>query len=231
MKFNLTIGLLIIFFVIVGTRFLPTLKTVITQPTTKIIGGIIPHHLLVKEIIGKFFNNLPRENIDNIFIIGPNHLEIGNSKIIYEPDFIDQSMTALDPFIVNSFPGSKVTHIVMKHDISKEECRQLAKQLGDMPGNNLLIASIDFSHYLPSSQAEKNDEQSYRRIQNRDYDGILKMNSDYLDSPGALVTALMYFDQKGANNMKFLDYQNSGRLGNPYEGTTSYFSIIFYAKN
>ena len=230
MKFKL-LPLLLIFFAIVGTRFLPSHKPAITLPTPKIIGGIVPHHLLVKDIIGNFFVNLKASNIDNIIVIGPNHLELGNSVITFEPAFRDQSMTALDPFIASTYPRSKIIHIVLKHAMSLAECQELAGQLVETPGNNLLIASIDFSHYLSSSQAEKNDAETYRRIQARDYANILKMNSDYLDSPAALVTALMYFDQRGASNMSLLDNENSGRRGNPFAPTTSYFSMIFYAQN
>lgn len=205
---------------------------VIFSPSTvKIAGGIVPHHLYVKDIIGNFFGSLPSENINNIIVIGADHEELGSSNITFDPSFDDQSMTAITPFIVSKYPGSKIVRVVLKSDISLAECQGLARKLLDIPGNNLLIASIDFSHYLSSQRAEQNDKEMFDMIVRRDYTTILRLSPDYLDSRGSLVTTLIYFDQKSASNMNVLDNTNSGRRGNPYAPTTSYFSIVFYAQN
>lgn len=227
MKPNLVI-LIVIFFLVVGSRFLPMkqLDEEDTQP--RIVGGIVPHHLYVKNIIGNFFVSLPKADIDNIIILGPNHLEVGNSNIIWSPSFSDQSYSDLLPFIQSTYGKSIVTPIVIKRDVSLAECHDLATKILQLPGPKLVVASIDFSHYLRSEVAEKNDQITLAMIANRDYEGILRLSSDYLDSPGALVTALIYFDAVGAGKAKMLDHTNSGRIGNPYAPSTSYFSIIFY---
>lgn len=229
MKSNFYI-LLFIFFLIVASRFVPSQRPIHVS-STNVAGGIVPHHLYVKDIIGNFFIALPSDRVDNIIIIGADHAELGESNITFDPSFDDQSMTALTPFITAKYPGIKISKIVLKSAISRAECEALSQQLLDIPGHNLLIASIDFSHYLSSEKAEQNDLEIYDLIVRRDYKTILGLNSDYLDSRGSLVTALMYFDQKGASNMNMLDHTNSGKRGNPYAPTTSYFSILFYAQN
>lgn len=230
MKYSLLI-LIIAFFLIVISRYLPAWGNAQASVSQKILGGIVPHHLLVRDIIADFFVELPKENIDNIIILGPNHQEIGVEKIVFNPKFEDQSITALTPFIKSEYPKSKIIPILLKREISLLECRGLADKLLKMPGNNLLLASIDFSHYLPSEDAEANDKEILARIRNRDYEGLLKLNSDYVDSNAALVTALMYYEQRSMNNINILSNTNSGRRGNPYAPTTSYFSIIVYGQN
>jgi hypothetical protein len=230
MKHNL-LFLVIIYLLIVATRFLHFPSEQIDQLPNRILGGIVPHHLFVKDIIGDFFKHLPTENIDNVIMIGPNHLEIGDEKIVFNPSFTDQSFSSLEPFITSTYPKANIIKVALKRDVSLEDCQTLAKQLSNISGRNLLIASIDFSHYLSAAQAEKNDQVILNMINNRDYKNILNLHSDYVDSPGSLVTALLYFDLQSANKILMLDNTNSGLRGNPYAATTSYFSLIFYAKN
>ncbi len=230
MKLNLTF-LIILFFLIVASRFVPNWVGVKNEPQSVVIGGIVPHHLYVRDIIGDFFTNLKSGAVDNIIILGPNHLEIGDSKITYYPDFDDQSLTALIPYVSNNFPTAKIIPIVLKRELSLSECRELAIELSKISGHNLLITSIDFSHYLSSDKAEKNDIESLAMIRNKDYESILKLNSDFMDSPPSLVTSLIYFESKGMTGIRILDNANSGRRGNPFAPTTSYFSAIVYAQN
>lgn len=230
MKFNLVI-LIILFFLIVISRFIPNWNTVEQETSTVMLGGIVPHHLYVRDIIGNFFNNIKSDGIDNVFVLGPNHLELGESKITFDPKFDDQSISALVPYIKNNFPTAKIVPIVLKREMSLVECRELATQLSNIQGHNLIIASIDFSHYLPSNKAEENDIESLAMIKNKDYESILKLNSDFMDSPPSLVTSLLYFEKKGMTEIRILDNTNSGRRGNPYAPTTSYFSAIVYAQN
>lgn len=48
----------------------------------KVNGGIIPHHLFPSFIIADFFSRLKKQNPKNIIIVGPNHFERGDSKIL-----------------------------------------------------------------------------------------------------------------------------------------------------
>ncbi|OGF25454.1 AmmeMemoRadiSam system protein B [Candidatus Falkowbacteria bacterium RIFOXYB2_FULL_34_18] len=48
----------------------------------RVVAGIIPHHLLAADLISEFFYNLDGQDYDTIILIGPNHYNQGNAKII-----------------------------------------------------------------------------------------------------------------------------------------------------
>lgn len=47
----------------------------------EISGAIVPHHLLADDLISSLFKLLSREEVDMVFIIGPNHARSGSKKI------------------------------------------------------------------------------------------------------------------------------------------------------
>lgn len=222
MKYSLAL-LIAIYFAIVVTRPTPT------HPPVP-LGGIVPHHLFVADIIQGFFTSLRSSQFDHIVVIGPDHAELGTTNITQNPTWEDQSLTSLKPYLDNTFPQVKQTHYLLKKSTSLEECLTLAQRLTELEGQILVIASIDFSHYLSTEQALKNDRLTFSKIKSHDYPSILSMNSDYLDSPGSLVTLLLYLDLKSETYMDVLAHDNSGLRANPYDLTTSYYSIIFYAQ-
>ncbi len=227
MKYSFII-LLLIYLGIVMSRFAPSTQTSI--PTSP-LAGIVPHHLLVSDIIQGFFSTLQPHRFDNIVVIGPNHAELGPTTIAKNPDFDDQAISSLKPYIDTTFPQTRLTTYLLKHSVSLAECARLAKEIKSLGGETLVIASIDFSHYLNVEQALQNDRLTLSKIKSREYASILTMNSDYLDSPGALVTLLQYIDLQGEATMDILSYDNSGLRANAYAPTTSYYSIIFYGQN
>lgn len=221
MKYSLAL-LIAIYLAIVVTRPSPTISPI---P----VGGIVPHHLFVADIIQGFFDTLRPHPYDHIVVLGPNHNEQGTDTIAKNPPWDDQSFTSLKPYLDNTFPRAKQSIYLLKKSITVEESTTLAQELSELNGKILVIASIDFSHYLSAQEAFQKDQTTLSKIVSRDYPSILSMDSDYLDSPGSLVTLLIYLDLQGKTRMDILAYDNSGLRVNPYDLTTSYYSIIFYA--
>lgn len=54
----------------------------INELSEKVYGGIIPHHLLVKDKIAAWFKGIESSNYQTVVLIGPNHFNQGRSKII-----------------------------------------------------------------------------------------------------------------------------------------------------
>jgi AmmeMemoRadiSam system protein B len=48
----------------------------------RIYGGIIPHHLMVKEKIASFMLGLKKYDYETIVLIGPNHFNLGDSELL-----------------------------------------------------------------------------------------------------------------------------------------------------
>jgi AmmeMemoRadiSam system protein B len=49
---------------------------------SKIVSGIIPHHLLAADLISEFFYNLKDRDYETVVLLGPNHFNIGQASVI-----------------------------------------------------------------------------------------------------------------------------------------------------
>ena len=133
----------------------------------------------------------------------------------------------LMPFIKKTMPEAKVVPIIIKDKIKEEEINNFAKKLKEtLPGNTLVVGSLDFSHYLPSNAADFHDAKSLAVINNFDYSGI-----DFLDidSKPTLKVLLKYLELEGAQNFAMLDNSNSAKIlnDNSIAETTSYITGFF----
>ena len=52
------------------------------ESSNRIYGGILPHHLIVKDKIAAFFKGIEENNYETIVLIGPNHFGRGKSKVM-----------------------------------------------------------------------------------------------------------------------------------------------------
>jgi len=159
--------------------------------------------------------------------------QLNNQGIIFDFDNFEKeySVSAIIPFIKNYFPTATVAPIIFTSGESKEAAFDLAEKLADYikENNAVLIASIDFSHYLNNESADIKDKQTLQAIESLDYDAILKFNSDNLDSPAALVVFLRTMELLGIKRGEVMQHTNSAQLlNNPeLESTTSYFSMVY----
>ena len=225
----------------------------------KVFGGIIPHHQLPGFIIAQFYKGLENQNPKTIILLGPNHYETGNfyaltsnnswptpyGCVIPNKEIIDKltsynfvqvdnnnvandhSMGTSMPFIKYYLPDTQVVPIILSGKMTQKETENLASILStlDLP----IVASVDFSHYLISAEAQQKDSETLKILEAFNIRQLFSLNSDYLDSPPS-IAALLYAMQKvGKTNHKILQNTNSGILTNNHTSpTTSYFSIIYY---
>ncbi len=131
------------------------------------------------------------------------------------------------PFIQDVMPGVKILPIILSENQSIERLQTLGKRLAP-DEQTLIIASIDFSHYLSLDQANINDEATRTLISDWDYAGLYDLNSDYLDSSSAMIAFLAAMEAAGAADSQVINHSNSALiLGAGYDYTTSYFTMIF----
>jgi len=239
--------------------FLSAISRTYPTSEQNIVAGVVPHHALAGELIGGFFSALPKPrtivilgpnhaesgsaNIqasDYIWETPVGSVEtdltllanLGTSVPITTNNQVvssDQSIVTLIPYLAHYLPGVKVVPLVLKYTTLEEECLALAKALSALP-DVLVVGSIDFAHNLDSKTSEKNSNIVLSSIKNRNYEDILSMQSDYLDSPPSLVTVLMYADLLGSGRMEILASADSGDFDSPYSPGTGYLSLVFYAK-
>lgn len=144
----------------------------------------------------------------------------------------DHSISALVPYIKYYMPCSKIVPILLHGSFGLKDAQKLGQNLQEKlekeNKNGLIIASVDFSHYLPLEKAEQMDEISIKAIENRDMNIIQHFNNDYMDSPTSIITLLSAMDTAGAEHMKVLDHSNSDIIvGSRSSETTSYFTVVF----
>lgn len=237
-------------------------ETESAKPTQgKILGAIMPHHLIPSFIIADIFERIASQGTQTIILLSPNHYDIGatsvlTSKIVWNTPYgevlphsdiiqelikkdyisIDEKILDNEHGIAGLLPFAKyyndeirVIPLILRQNITKEELRDLSRSIANViDDKTVVVASVDFSHYLNSDEAEKNDVETLKVMDKKDYDALLQMNSDYLDSPEAIVTLLQIMEQLDIRKSEILHHTNSGRLmDEPSAQTTSYFGTVF----
>ncbi len=208
----------------------------------KVRVGILPHHLIVKGKIATFFEGLKKQDIKTIVLVGPNHFERGDSKILIsqalwqtpygdilpdrelaqnlakqkgvkideEPFAGEHAISGLVPFIKKSLPEAKLVSVILKSATTPEEAKILAANIQSNSHNNtLVLASVDFSHYLPAQVADFHDEKSRATIENLDTTGVWNLE---VDSQASLAVALHYALGTKFEQANILWQTNSSRL-------------------
>lgn len=229
----------------------------------QVMGGIIPHHLLVSPLIAAFFEELPKQKIKTVILIGPNHynlddphitvsrgvwktvygdlnpnnelinkLEENKVVVVNEKTFgTEHSIYGITTFIKRSLPNVTIVPIIFKSYTSKEECNKLAEIINqNIDDETIVVASVDFSHYLSSTQADVYDQQSLEAIQSFNIDKVFSFNNTKnFDSPPSLYTLLKVMQFRNSTTPVVLQHTNSAKYTNGpgLKQTTSYFTMYF----
>ena len=130
------------------------------------------------------------------------------------------------PFIKKYFPDAKIVPIVLKWKIPKEKNEALAEWLNkNLPEDSLVIASVDFSHYIPVEAADFHDWSAYATIKNFDYDNVYDLE---IDSPSSIYTVLKLMEKRGYQKAERLAHTNLQDYVSHRESTTSHQFFSFY---
>jgi hypothetical protein len=141
----------------------------------------------------------------------------------------EHAVGALMPYLKFHAPDAKVVPLILHREVSPAEVRRLARFLAPLLGPDVvLIASVDFSHYLTRREAEANDELTMQAIASFDLDALWRMGPDYLDSPASLGLLMLTMQELGATGPETAAHTNSGELiGSGLIETTSYFTFKY----
>jgi len=142
----------------------------------------------------------------------------------------EHSIGAVIPFIKFYLPNAQVLPLIFHHDVKLSEIENLLDHLDAELGKEgyLLLASVDFSHYLTYDKAAAKDEQTIRAIFDYDYFALYAMGNDHLDSPAALSMAMRRAERVNNKEVIIIDHTNSGMITQKEQmETTSYFTLMF----
>lgn len=227
----------------------------VKKPDYRVYGGILPHHLIVKDKIAAFFDGIKDNNYKTIILIAPNHFNAGKSNIItsngvwitpygdietnsqliekldleIEENSFDSehSISGLVSFIKKTFPNSKILPILLKVNTKKEDLEELAERITKNTNKNdiLVLSSVDFSHYQTTNTANFHDNRSNSIIKSFDFDRIYSME---IDSAPSVYLLLKYLELNKLQKSELIFSTDSGTLMNKkYEPTTSHNFFYF----
>ncbi|MBA7523598.1 hypothetical protein ES705_15725 [subsurface metagenome] len=172
----------------------------------------------------KEFNNLKVDTLLSGKLFKENKMALNNFAVI-----ADHGVTTLLPYIKKYFPETNILPILIPADITKEQVEQLVKTIDE---NTLLdtivVASVDFSHYLPPQAAEFHDVKSIRVLLNFEEENFKNIE---IDCWQALYAARLFAKLQQKEAPHIIAYKNSVDFLNlEFEETTSYFSVVFGKK-
>lgn len=138
----------------------------------------------------------------------------------------EHGVNAVIPFVHQRWPGTKVVAMTMKSGTSPEERDRLVKYLADHLGaHDLVLASVDFSHYHPLAQAQQEDTISLDAVARLDADQALTIP---VDGPGPIAVVLGFARQRHAQEQRLRHLNSAEYLGQPgLDSTTSYLFSYF----
>lgn len=139
----------------------------------------------------------------------------------------------LMPLIKKFLPDVQVVPLILHHDVSLREVDKLLDDLEPILAEKkaMLLASVDFSHYLTGEEAKEKDRFTLQVMRNFDYPTLFLLGNDYLDSPASLSMAFRWAERKGLKDFTVLKNTNSGELFQDHHiETTSYFTLLFGQK-
>jgi len=230
-----------------------------------VVSGVVPHHLLAKEIMVGFFSFIAREEQlpDTIILLSPDHfhsaaLERGNSfiSVNWESDDVELGDVAVDrelltkiatkirirpnqgavlsefglmnllPLIKEYLPEVKIVPILIPADISREEVAQLVNTINQVASlQTIMIASVDFSHYLPFRATSFHDVKSIRVLLNGEEEHFENIE---VDSWQSLYAVRLFARLRKKEKPVVIAHKNSvDFLSLSPNETTSYFSVVF----
>lgn len=139
----------------------------------------------------------------------------------------EHTIGAVVPFIKKTWPSAILVPLIVKENTSTSTLESLAKKLTEMlPKNSLVLASVDFSHYLPEPEATFHDELSENVLAVGDRDRALTLE---VDSPKSLYFLLTYNSLKQAQKFTEVSRTNSGVISqNQNIAETTSHSIGYY---
>jgi len=153
-----------------------------------------------------------------------------NAAIDHRRMEMEHSASILIPYINHYLPGAEVAPMLLNRSLSFyatiEIFEWLKAWITDSDKNVLLVASIDFSHFLPVPYSREMDRQTKEAIFANDLRRIHSMSAHHLDSAASMIIFLLYLESLGLTPQIIAHTDASEFLGPMLQETTSYMIIV-----
>ncbi|MFZ2152699.1 MAG: AmmeMemoRadiSam system protein B [Microgenomates group bacterium] len=217
---------------------------------------VLPHHNIVADIRQNFLKNMAQKRLitRHIVLLSPDHFGANQNQITSSSrnwdlstgtalygNFLKLNLTQNDYLLQNdhglfnpladlvkAFPYADFYPVLIGQKTTPQELQTLLLHLEKYCGFDcLLVASVDFSHYLPATLATVHDAYTINNLQNLDIDNLLRSE---VDSPQSLYLLATFARYKNAHKWSLFDHTNLGVIThNPdIETTTHIFGSYSY---
>lgn len=153
---------------------------------------------------------------------------VDNSDVVIDEQLIktEHGVYTVLPYVKRKWPKAKVVTIAVKGDARPDRLARLAQRLDENLGaNDLVLATVDFSHYTTAIDALRADQESLRVLTRGDADAALTIP---VDAPPAISFLLTYTKRRSLSYQQLVhttSAQFTGQLDT--QSTTSYVSAYF----
>ncbi|MEK7544873.1 MAG: AmmeMemoRadiSam system protein B [Patescibacteria group bacterium] len=222
------------------------------RENTLLRGAVLPHHLLVESFIDEFYQHLQREfsDVRKIILLSPNHFGYGLRyvQMSESPRYFpkEHGIMVHIPFIKKYFSDAEILPIILKPQTPQENLDALVKELlPRVDVQTLVLASVDFTHYVGEKDALENDARAIAWLESNesvDFEKILGLaksiaigKSDEgddavaFDSPETLYVTLKLMEAQGARHFVLWKRTSSASLMNlvdPAQNTSHVFGTF-----
>ncbi|MBN2121888.1 MEMO1 family protein [Candidatus Micrarchaeota archaeon] len=146
---------------------------------------------------------------------------------------MEHSIEVQLPFLKSLNPKARIVPICMG-DQSINAARDIAEAIflsqKELGRKTILIASSDFSHYVPAETAEERDRGAISHILKLDAEGLeegVERNGWSICGHGPIAASIIYSKKRGSKKAMELIYTNSGEATGDYSSVVAYCGIIF----
>ena len=141
------------------------------------------------------------------------------------------------PFLQQRFGNPGFVPICIMSESHSEDflkkCESLGEYIGFLIAKNQdvgLVASSDFSHYIPAKSAKRFDTEAIEKITNLDGKGFfrtLQKNRASVCGYGPIAVAMAAAKASGMEKGELISYSNSGDVTKDYSSVVAYAAIGF----
>ncbi len=134
------------------------------------------------------------------------------------------------PFIQHLAPHIEITPICML-DQSIERAKGLARILHEiLPKNAVVLASSDFSHYVPDAVAKREDEKALEKIcalELKGFEQERRARGWSICGYGPIMVAMEFAKLRGAKKGEVVCYATSAKTNGIYSEVVGYAGVVF----
>jgi len=198
-----------------------------------------PNHTGIGQEFSIMSNGTWKTPLGDIPVDATAAADLKKSGILEEDDWAHASEHSIEvqlPFLQHRFGKFSLVPICIMNEGYSQEFLSKCERLGHLIGLLMqekevgLVASSDFSHYIPARSAKKFDSEAIDKITDLDGKGFfrtLQKNRATVCGYGPIAVAMAAAKSLGLKSGELIKYTNSGDVSKDYSSVVAYAAIGF----